>query len=175
MRTAATDGRRRKNNAVVNLIAEQAWESLDSILTSANLIKNDEPEPSVEPVYVPTPCEPLTQADVRGELAVVFGQEVIPMLKVVAMELCEGCKNGLDVDTHGHMHDACNLSQRLRIDKFLKPALLRVDVHNVQSRVRVRLQGRNAMYNDKWIDEDVHSLIGSKKWMRQVTIKANSM
>ena len=169
-----TDGEE-KNNAVVNLIAEQAWESLDNILTSANLIKNDEPEPSTEPVYVPTPCESLTQSDVRGELAVVFGQEVIPMLKVVAMELCEGCKNGFDVDTHGHMHDACKLSQRLRIDKFLKPALLRVDVHNVQSRVRVRLQSRNAIFNDKWIDEDIHSLIGSKKWMRQVTIKANSM
>ena len=168
------------NNAVVNLIADQAWQDLDALLTSVNLVKNDEPEPSVsepfaEPAYVPTPIKMLTQADVRGELAVVFGQEVLPMLKLVAMETCEGCKNGLDVDTHGSMHDECKLSHRARMDKFLKDALLRVDAQNVQSRVRIRLQSRNVVYNDKWVDEDVHSLIGSKKWMRQLTIKVNSM
>ena len=97
------------------------------------------------------------------------------MLKLVAMETCEGCKNGLDVDTHGSMHDECKLSHRARMDKFLKDALLRVDAQNVQSRVRIRLQSRNVVYNDKWVDEDVHSLIGSKKWMRQLTIKVNSM
>ena len=162
------------NDAVVNLIAEQAWQDLDALLTSANLVKNDEPEPSIEPVYVPSPVT-LTQTDVRGELAVVFGQEVMPILKLVAMEVCEGCKAGLDVDTHGHMHDTCNLSQRARIDKFLNAALLRVDMQNVQSRVRIRLQSRNAVYKEKWLDEDIHTLLASKKWMRQVTIKANSM
>lgn len=163
------------NNAVVNLIADQAWQDLDDLLTSANLIKNDEPEPSIEPSYVPIPCETLSQLDVRAELAIVFAQEVMPMLKLIAMELCEGCKNVLDVDTHAHMHDACKLSQRARIDKFLKAALLRVDVQNVQSRVRVRLQCRNAVYNEKWVNEDIHALMGSKKWMKQVTTKANNM
>ena len=162
------------NNAVVNLIADQTWQDLDALLTSANLMKSDDPEPSIGPVYVPSPVT-LTQADVRGELAVVIGQEVMPMLKLVAMEVCEGCKAGLDVDTHGHMHDACKLGQRARVDKFLNAALLRVDMQNAQSRVRVRLQSRNAVYNEKWLDEDIHSLIASKKWMRQVTIKANSM
>ena len=162
------------NNAVVNLIADQAWQNLDVLLTSSNLVKSDEPEPLIEPVYVPSSVT-LTQSDVRGELAVVIGQEVMPILKLVAMELCEGCKAGLDVDTHGHMHDTCKLGQRARIDKFLNAALLRVDMQNVQSRVRVRLQSRNAVYKEKWLDEDIHTLIASKKWLRQVTIKANSM
>jgi len=163
------------NNAVVNLIADQAWQDLDALLTTANLVKNDEPEPSIEPVYVPSPIVTLTQADVRGELAVVIGQEVTPILKLIAIEVCEGCKAGLDVDTHGHMHDTCKLGQRARVDKFLNAALLRVDMQNVQSRVRVRLQSRNAVYKEKWLDEDIHTLVASKKWMRQVTIKANSM
>ena len=60
-------------------------------------------------MYVPSPIVTLTQAGVRSELAVVIGQEVMPILKLVAMELCEGCKAGLDVGTHGHMHDTCNM------------------------------------------------------------------
>ena len=57
----------------------------------------------------------------------------MPILKLVTMKLYEGCKVGLDVDTHGHMHDTCKLGQRARIDKFLNAALLRVDMQNVQS------------------------------------------
>lgn len=30
------------NNAVVNLIADQAWQDLDALLTTANLVKNDD-------------------------------------------------------------------------------------------------------------------------------------
>ena len=138
-------------------------------IPSAHMVKEDTSKPLKNDDYAPyIPKLTMTQADVRDELAALFAEEVTCLLPNIVRDTCIGCKNNIDRNESMEHHDVCTLTRKKRIELFCEMALLLTNEKVIQNKLLNRLKSRQVSFNERWIYENRHSLLTSKKWLAKV-------
>ena len=138
-------------------------------IPSAHMVKEDTSKPLKTDDYASyIPKLTMTQADVRDELAALFAEEVTCLLPNIVRDTCIGCKNNIDRNESMEHHDVCTLTRKKRIELFCEMALLLTNEKVIQNKLLNRLKSRQVSFNERWIYENRHSLLTSKKWLAKV-------